>query len=499
MNLIEVLTKQSKLRGDAPALIARRNGRDVVLTFLELAVAVEIAAGRLQESGLRRGDRVLVFQAMSIELYVALLALFRLGMVAMFLDPSAGKEHIERCCALGKPRGLIASRKAHLLRFTSLPVRRIPLKFAIGGWVLGAQSLEGIMVKTEIALVPDDAEALLTFTSGSTGIPKAAVRSHGFLLAQHRVLEGSIHLRAGEVDLATLPVFVLANLASGLTSLLPDADLRRPGFIEAGPVVRQIAIYQPTRAAGSPAFFERLLEYYEKHPGEACSLRDVYTGGAAVFPSLLQRMKRVWPNCAPVAVYGSTEAEPIAHLTLEEIREEDLRAMESGAGILAGKPVPEIAVRLAEDGEIQVAGRHVLPGYLDGAGDAETKIREGETIWHRTGDAGRFDAAGRLWLLGRSSARLSGGLYPFTVECAAMAVPWVKRCGCVEVGAKRVLAAEVLGGEPRRHDDTKILMEKLAWAKLDRVEILGALPVDKRHNAKVDYNELRQMLGEAIP
>ena len=69
---------------------------------------------------------------MSAELYVCLLALFRLRLVAMFLDPSAGREHIERCCELHRPKAFIGSAKAHLLRLVSHALRRIPRKFVIG-------------------------------------------------------------------------------------------------------------------------------------------------------------------------------------------------------------------------------------------------------------------------------------------------------------------------------------------------------------------------------
>ena len=63
--------------------------------------------------------------------------------------------------------------------------------------------------------------------------------------------------------------------------------------------------------------------------------------------------------------------------------------------------------RRAQPGEIVVSGAHVGAGYVGGVGDAETKFRVGEVIWHRTGDAGYLDAHGRLWLLGRCSARIA--------------------------------------------------------------------------------------------
>src|SRR5690606_16619894 len=134
------------------------------------------------------------------------------------------------------------------------------------------------------------------------------------------------------------------------------------------------------------------------------------------------------------AVYGSTEAEPIAHVRMDEIALADWEAMATGGGLLAGKPIPEIAVEL-RDHEVFVAGAHVNRGYLDPADDRTTKaIRDG-VLWHRTGDAARIDETGRLWLLGRREAA-SNGLFPFAIETAALSWPGVKR-------------AALLAGSPR--------------------------------------------------
>ena len=227
-------------------------------------------------------------------------------------------------------------------------------------------------------------------------------------------------------------------------------------------------------------------------PGAADSLQKIYTGGAPVFPILLDRLRRAFPRSRPVAVYGSTEAEPISHIGWEEMDEADREIMRGGGGILAGVPVPEIRLRLAADDEIQVAGDHVLRGYWQGVGDEENKIREGDTIWHRTGDAGRLDARGRLWLLGRCSARIGHDLYPFTVECAASSFPWVRRSGCVETRSGRVLAVECRSGA-RPEPDT--LRAAFAWAGIDRVVVVKELPVDRRHNAKINYPALRRLVS----
>jgi olefin beta-lactone synthetase len=522
MNLVTVLTQQIHERPQSPAIIETRRGVDVVTTFAQLDERSRRVAGLLREAGLGAGDPVLIFHPMSAELYVVLLGVFRVGAVAMFLDPSAGREHLERCCELQAPRALIASPKAHLLRVTSDAVRRIPRKFVIGSWLPGAVSLrraENVSPLGNCEPCGPESAALLTFTSGSTGQPKAAVRTHGLLLTQHRVLERHLKLVPGEVDLTTLPIFLLANLASGVTSVIPDADLLRPGFIEAGPVLDQMRRLQVTRAAGSPAFFERLLAADDASKALE-PMRKIYTGGAPVFPKLLRQLQAVAPGAEVEAVYGSTEAEPIAHIAAANLSSDDHAAMLAGDGLLAGEPISEIQIAVLRDqwgkplgqlteaefaqlneatgnaGEIVVAGEHVLKGYLRGRGDEETKFRVGDTDWHRTGDAGRFDARGLLWLLGRCGARIKdarGVLYPFAVECGAQEQPGVRRAALVAEGGRRLLAIEPEGDFTPEQADS--LREKLAWAHVAEVRVLPSLPMDARHNAKIDYPALRKLLA----
>ena len=207
-------------------------GRPRTTSFAELDDASARGAALLAGLGCRPGDAVVLLQRMSLELYVALIAVFRLGLVAVVPDPSASRAHVAASLAELPLRGFIGGRKAHLLRLLHPALRALPWAVSLDGWLPGATRWDtsaAMAPLAPIAAVAPDAPALITFTSGSTGLPKVAVRSHGFLLAQHAVLERSLHLRPGDVDLSTLPIFVLANLASGVTSVLPDADLRFPG------------------------------------------------------------------------------------------------------------------------------------------------------------------------------------------------------------------------------------------------------------------------------
>ncbi|MGE5707615.1 MAG: AMP-binding protein, partial [Bacteroidota bacterium] len=136
MNIASILSDYSEF--PEPAIIHR--GRSI--RFAELDDLAGRIARLLSLQGVRPQDPVLVFQPMSIELYAVLLAIFRLGAIAMFLDPSAGKEHLERCCRISPPKAFIATAKAHLLRLLSPSIRRIPLQGTPEGLVKKARGLE---------------------------------------------------------------------------------------------------------------------------------------------------------------------------------------------------------------------------------------------------------------------------------------------------------------------------------------------------------------------
>ena len=201
-------------------------------------------AATLQAGPVSRGEAVLFFAAPTIELYAAVIAVLRLGAVAMFIEPSAGTSMIDRACAMHAPRAFIGSSRAHLLRLVSPAMRRIPRKYVTRGWAPGATSLASRAADAAtapIAQVTEDEPALLTFTSGSTGRPKGAVRSHGILRAQLDALTASVAAAEGTRELVSLPIVVLLNLANGAETILPDADLRHPGSIDPVPVLNQLA------------------------------------------------------------------------------------------------------------------------------------------------------------------------------------------------------------------------------------------------------------------
>jgi acyl-CoA synthetase (AMP-forming)/AMP-acid ligase II len=520
-NAVELFLHQVRTRPEAIALIDRHRRTDRRTTYAALEEQSARVATLLAERGIAQGSPVLLFHPPSAELYAVIIAIFRLGAIAMVVDMTAGRQTLADACHALPPAAVFTSGPVRMLALLSAPLRRIPLSVTSGGVALGAVRLSAAsrLPRHEgVAAVAADAPALVTFTSGSTGAAKGAVRSHGVLQAQHRAL-GSVAAAAGEVDLVSLPIVVLTNLGNGATSVIPDAGLRRPGAIAPGPVLDQMARARAGRMTVSPVLAERLVDGAgppgSRGRGALGGVRTV-TGGGPVFPDFIARAGEL-TGADVVAVYGSTEAEPIAHVSRTEIGDREKAAMRGGGGLIAGRPVPETTVRivpigyddrqraaaLAADaaplpagarGEIIVSGAHVVPGYLHGRGDAETKVRVDGTVWHRTGDAGYHDAGGRLWLLGRAGASVAdsrGELHPFAVECAARLVMPRRRTALVSHGGERILLVEGALAPAER----AAVSTALGWARLDRIIDRVAIPLDKRHNSKVDY----RALGRLVP
>lgn len=440
------------------------------LSFGGLRDRAEGFAAQLAGAGVGPGDRVLAAMGVRPALYSAILGAWRVGATVVFPEPSLGLRGLFHAVRVAEPRGMITQGWWRALGL--LP----PL------WPLRAfdpgRAVEGRA--PERAFGEDD-RALISFTTGSTGAPKAIARSHGFLAAQAGALEPLLHSEAEERDLVGFPAFVLLNLAGGRCSVLPGQAVAGKKADAAG-LKGWAEKAGATRALLPPSACAGLLE-----AGLPEALHTVFTGGGPVFPDLLHGLEAAGRRA--VAVYGSTEAEPIAVLDAAEIDERDWADMAAGRGILAGKPVPAARLEIVDD-EITVTGAHVNKTYLDPTQDAGTKVaRAGET-WHRTGDAGALDGEGRLWLLGRWKDRVEavdGALYPFQAELQARRWPGVRAAALLGEGIDTLFIA----GEAAREAEYRAAARDALG--VTRVRMVEAIPMDRRHGSKVDRAALRKL------
>jgi olefin beta-lactone synthetase len=474
MNLIETFLAQAAARPDQTAIIDG-NGRKA--TYADIASGSETLAGAWRKQGLKPGNRVLLAMGLSIELYVALAALWRIGAVVVLPEPALGLSGLRHAAHITRPRAYLSSGWYRALGMALPELRQVPLSLT---------PFDNGIEDAGIEQVGPDHPALISFTSGSTGLPKAIVRSHAFLAAQNdRVADLLRPAREGEIDLVAFPVFVIANLALGVTSVLPNWNLKRHDAANPKALGRHIRRHGVTRVLVPPAICEIIAS-----TPQIPQLQAIFTGGGPVFPDLMERLARQQADAEIVAVYGSTEAEPISHLHVRDMVEGDWQTMKAGAGLLAGKPIPEIALRLVDD-EILVTGAHVNQGYLDPSQDATNKVHDSGVIWHRTGDAGRLDDQGRLWLLGRHDGRV-GTLFPFAVEVAARSWPGVHRAGLVAIDQRPVLAI--------KGDKAQLATWQRNASAIADIKIVAVkeIPLDRRHRSKIDYMALRHMLRDEL-
>lgn len=501
MNLMDLFDKNVKENPKLPAL--SMSARVKTWTYQELSSKVNQVTSYFRNLGIKKGDGVLILVPMSFELYTTLLALFKLGAVAVFIDPQSSKKHINACIKKYPLKAFIGVKKAHMLRLINKDIREIPLQITMG-YLPYTKDFNKYFQQDirEFNKVEVDANdpALITFTSGSTGTPKAAVRTHAFLLKQYEVLSKNMLFKKGEVDISTLPVFVLANLAAGMHSVIPNVNLLKPAEVDGNILLTDIKQYKATRFGGSPVLVDKITPYINN-----CSeiaLTHVYLGGGPVYPKILKGLQEKLPESIVYGLYGSTEAEPIAHTSSFEYDKQRIEETNSGNGLYVGDVVAEIQVKIVDGsklkshmdelesiecdhGEIIVTGEHVLKGYLNGEGDSENKVNVNGEIWHRTGDAGYFDEQGKLWLLGRYSQRIITDhkvIYPFAVEAALF--------------DKGYQAAVIMhNNEPCLVVENKKPNESLVKSfGINNILVIEKIPRDKRHNSKVDYEALKSLV-----
>jgi acyl-CoA synthetase (AMP-forming)/AMP-acid ligase II len=522
MNIFELFDDVLSVTAKQSALVSGLGKRRRVVSFAALNERVDAVVSSFEKNGLRPGDKVLIAVPLSIETYVIMLAILKAGLVVMFVDPGQPAAQIAQILRKYPPTALVGTKSVQWMRYLLPELRRIPRRFVVGKRAKGAIPIciDQTRCQEQPVVARSSADsAMLTFTSGTGGSPKAVVRTHGFLRQQLDMLSRVAPAQSGDIDLVAMPMFVLFNLANAITSVIPAADMKRPGRADPRVILQQLLTEKATRTVASPALLDRLANFCLTGGEAIVDLRVISTGGGPVAPTLMRRLAAVAPNATVKAVYGSTEAEPIAVIRNEQVSSHDEAQMREGKGLLAGRPVRGCAVRIllagpeqalgpfsAEAfanhclpvgaiGEIVVSGSHVLTSYEDPVATRRNKIRVQGTVWHRTGDAGYFDDSGRLWLVGRCAAALHdkhGTIYPFQVEYAVSAVRGVRRAALIARNNERVLVLETSGKEFR----TELVRTARCIADnvIDRIITVRRIPVDRRHDAKIDYPALQRML-----
>lgn len=498
----------------------------LALSFQELDGEVAAWCARLTAAGIRPGDRTLVMVPPGLPLIAAIFALFNRGAVPVVIDPGMGLKAFLACVASSQPRALVGIPFARLVsRVFRRAFRTVAVRVGAGRALtarLTGVSHASASAPPAIASRPEDPAAVL-FTSGSTGAPKGVCYEHGMFEAQVRLIRETYGISPGEIDLPMLPIFALFNPALGMTTIVPEIDPRRPGAMDPAKIVQAIQQEKVTNSFGSPTLWHKIARHCRERRIVLPTLRRVLCAGAPVPATLWEDSRLLFPGGRLHSPYGATEALPVATLSSDEYL-----ALAPGAGTSAsatpaprgacvGRPVCGMEVRiialtdapigsLAEVpelppgaiGEIIVRGPVVTKAY-DGLPQATAlaKIPEGSSGWHRMGDCGYLDAAGRLWFCGRKAERLEtpgGTLHTEPCEQVFRAHPRVTRCALIGLGDwPRQRPALVV--EARLEDSAQARafareLRLLARAHPATLPIKlfyfhPRFPVDVRHNAKI--------------
>jgi len=501
----------------------------VKTSFKELATETNNISRGLLASGFQPGDRVVLMVPPSLEFFTLSFALLQSGIIPVLIDPGIGIKNLKKCIDDAKPVGFIGITKAHLARvllgWGRSTIKKIitigPRLFWGGGLLKNIRQLGRSTDPVACFDAKSDDHAAILFTSGSTGIPKGVMYTHGNFQQQVKIICNTFNIRPGEIDLPTFPPFALFNTAAGICSVIPDMDPTKPAHVDPDRIIRAVNQFEISSMFGSPALIDRIGRYGEAKNIKLPSLKKVFSAGAPVPAKTLRRFTTMLNSTTQVFTpYGATEAMPVSSIGSHQIlKEEFQQCTGSGGGICIGKPVDGIEVEViritdepikiwseelkvddGEIGEIVVKGESVTRSYFNR--DEATnlaKIRDGESFRHRMGDLGYKDAESNLWFCGRKTHRVklaNKELYSVQCEYIFNKHPQVYRTALVGVDNKAILCLELDKDVPNQNFE-QIRRELLEWAAgneltkdIQTILLHPSFPVDIRHNAKIFREKL---------
>lgn len=517
-------------------------------TYRQLSSDVESVALGLREIGIAERTRTVFMAPPSYEACVVGLALTRVGATTVWIDPAVGYLNLAERLRRLRIEAFVGIPLAHLGRTAfGWGPRWLPRAISVRGSFPGAHTMESLRrpVPAEIqpaAVGPADPAAIM-YTTGSTGPAKPALYRHANLCGIHRVAHVTWRFDEVEgvpVDMPVFPAFFSIGLSAGGTIVVPPINYVRQGPAAVDPralleVIRDTGVQS---LFASPVILENLARLGREDGAKAPSLRVVVGGGAPLYAPVVQALESMLgPGGVVHADYGATEALPVSEMPGREALTETFAKTAQGAGLCVGHPFAGVDVKVVaiqdgsvatiadtralpagEIGEIIVSGAHISPEYADDAAStAKNKIRgENGAVWHRLGDAGYLDEQGRLWCCGRVSHRIesaAGTLFPLLSEPIFDAHAAVRRSGLVGVAIEGmptvlpVICVELGEGTSRSSAELRELERELLelaaahpmTRAIRHVLFHPRLPVDPRHNSKIERPALGRWAASHLP
>jgi acyl-CoA synthetase (AMP-forming)/AMP-acid ligase II len=488
---------------------------DVVLTFAELAVAVERAARAFLGAGLAVGDRVGVWAPNIHEWVIAALGIQFVGGVLVPLNTRMKGGEVGYILAKSGARLLctvdefLGNRYVDLLRAgcgdatATRPVAQLPdlervvlLRGAAPrceSWhdflVGGARIPAADAAARAAAVAPDDLADVL-FTSGTTGKPKGVMCTHAQNLRCFEVWSDVVGLRADDRYLIVNPYFHSFGYKAGwLACLLRGAtNLPHPVF-DVPQVLARIARDRVSVLPGPPTLYQMILAHPDRARFDLSTLRLAVTGAASIPVELIHRMRRELALETIITAYGLTEATGVVTMCRPEDDAETIATT-------SGRAIPDVEVRCVDGGgrevtrgtagEIVVRGYNVMRGYLDDP--AATREAIDADGWLHTGDVGVMDARGYLRITDRlKDMFITGGFncYPAEIESILLGCAGVGQAAVIGIPDARLgevamaFVVPAAGATPTAESIIAWSRDNMANYKVPRrVAIVDALPLN---------------------
>jgi amino acid adenylation domain-containing protein len=477
--LHDSLTAAAESVGDKTALVV--DGRR--LTYAELLDSAQRFATALQELGLERGERVIVFTDNSLPCVVSIFGTLLAGGVFVVVNPQTKEDKLAYILSDAGASVLVtegtiakvaarASQRVASLRATIQAGADEPLE--------GMLSFEALLAASEpspsaAGTIPLDLAALI-YTSGSTGNPKGVMMTHANMV----FVAGSLieYLRLGPEHriMGVLPLAFDYGLYQLLMSVRMQGTLvLERSFVYPAQVLKRLAEEEVTVFPGVPTVYATLVSMHERSPLEFPSVQRVTNTAAALPPSFHDPLREIFPNALIFRMYGLTECKRVSYLEPELL---ELRPTSVGKAIPGTETLVLDAehrpVAPGETGVLYVRGPHVMVGYWGLAEKTAEMLVEGPYPGERmlcTHDHFTVDEEGFLYFVGRSDDIIKSRgekVSPAEVEDALYAISGVREAAVV--GVPDELLGEAIRAYVALEDDSELTARDIIAACRERLE-----------------------------
>jgi long-chain acyl-CoA synthetase len=422
----EVLDRTAERQPQKTALIAKEEE----LTFGALNQRVHALAGHLQQEGIRQGDRVGMLLPNSTAIPLCYFATQKIGAVTVILDARLKGIELQGVLKDADLKLLVAHQQLHPeVEEAFKTMAPIPVWIAGGD---GDRSFEKRLAAiSRLASLPNlkpDDDALILYTSGTTGEPKGVVLTYRNLFQYPYVMSAmnisdSSTMRGCILPMSHIVGPVVCNELAEKGYTLVIFDQINPVTLLEGIQKYRVNVFESV-----PIVFQLLLGVKNLASYDTSSMKIAAMMGTSIPLPLLRAFQTAQPHIKVIQGYGLTETSPMITLV-------DPAKAEAKIGSI-GRAVPDVEVKIVDErdhevpvgeaGEIITRGPHVMKGYFRRPDATAERIRNG---WLYTGDVGKLDADGYYYHLGRRDDMIiTGGLnvYPAEVENLIYTYPGVQ-------------------------------------------------------------------------